>query len=108
MPAIATNRHEYASPSRGWTLCFAALAVGAAGALMLMGVNLNMLYAIVAVLGIMAAIIVVMNPMFGILCLLGTLTLGLHGSWLKTVAYCQQPARPDPAGDADGPRVPDA
>lgn len=58
-------------------MALAALSIGAALALMLIGINLSLLYAVVAVFGVMALILVVCNPVSGIIVFTGTLVLGL-------------------------------
>ena len=78
MPAVTTSRYANTeTPGRGWLLLLALLCVLAGATLVIIGINLNVLYAVVAVLGAIAVIVIVLNPIFGILCLLGTLILGL-------------------------------
>src|SRR5262244_2829349 len=74
---MATSIGRAESPSRVWMLILAVLAVLGAAMLAVIGMNLSILYSVVAVAGIMAVIVVVMNPVFGIVCLVGTLVLGL-------------------------------
>jgi hypothetical protein len=77
MATTSLSRNTSESPNRIWMLILAILAIAGAGALMAIGVNMSILYAVVAVAGVMAVIVVVLNPIFGIVCLLGTLVLGL-------------------------------
>src|SRR5262245_19281655 len=63
--------------SRKRLMLVAAAAMVAAVAVMFIGAGLGVLYAAVAVLGVLAVVVVIIQPMFGIVAFIGTLLLGL-------------------------------
>jgi len=80
MPTPATT--PYREPAGGgshrvWVMLLAVFSMAAVAILMAIGATLGMLYAAVAVFGILAVIIVVVFPVFGIVIFVGTLLLGL-------------------------------
>lgn len=78
MHALAISRDAASDRmSRGWVMLFGFLAMALPVTLMVIGVTLGMLYAVVAVLGLLAVAVVVMFPVAGIVIFVGTLLLGL-------------------------------
>ena len=63
--------------SRKRLMLVAAAAMVAAVAVMFVGAGLGVLYAAVAVLGVLAVVVVVVQPLLGIVAFIGTLLLGL-------------------------------
>src|SRR5262245_29085209 len=77
MPTVPAHRNTGLEGHRALVVTLAVLAIAAGACLMLIGANLGILYAIVAVIGVFAVIVVVVAPVLGIVVFVGTLLLGL-------------------------------
>ena len=77
MSTVPAHRNPGIEGQRALVVTLAVLAIAAGACLMLIGANLGILYAIVAVIGVFAVIVVVVAPVLGIVVFVGTLLLGL-------------------------------
>lgn len=77
-PAVARYRDTGAEAgNRRWVILLGILSVAAAAILMFVGASLGTLYAAVLVLGLLAVVVMIVAPVFGIVVFIGTLLLGL-------------------------------
>jgi hypothetical protein len=76
---IAPTRETSAELSQKRLMLVAVAAMVAAVAVMFVGASLGAFYAAVAVLGVLVVVLVVVQPLFGVVAFIGTLLLGLPG-----------------------------
>jgi len=63
--------------NRRWVILLGIMSMAAAAILMFVGASLGTLYAAVLVLGVLAVVVMIVAPIFGIVVFIGTLLLGL-------------------------------
>jgi hypothetical protein len=77
-PAVARYRDTGTEAgNRRWVILLGIMSMAAAAILMFVGASLGTLYAAVLVLGVLAVVLMIVAPVFGIVVFIGTLLLGL-------------------------------
>ena len=77
-PVVARYRDTGAEAgNRRWVILLGIMSMAAAAILMFVGASLGTLYAAVLVLGVLAVVVMIVAPIFGIVVFIGTLLLGL-------------------------------
>src|SRR5215471_16110105 len=76
-PSSVIYRESSGGSHRVWVMSLGVLSMAAVALIMAVGAGLGMLYAVAAVVGVFAVIVIVVAPVFGIVTFIGTLLLGL-------------------------------